>query len=71
MIEFLTNPWVLVVLFWAFIAAMFLWGWSEWKSIDEPHTYDDRLARREADIAKAEAEAELQHRPRVRAGRTL
>lgn len=48
-----------------------LWAWGELKAIDAPHTHDERLAQREIDMAKAHAEEERQHRPRVRAGRTL
>lgn len=53
---------------------MVRWARREWKAIDAPHTYDDRLAQREIDIAKAHAEEEAyasRQRRRVRAGRSI
>lgn len=64
------HTWIVVVMFWAIVCGLGLWTWFEWKSIDEPHSYDNKLAQWEADMEKAIAEEELKHRPHVRAGRS-
>lgn len=70
------------ILLWVIVCAslvcavvwMVRWACREWKAVDAPHTYDDRLAQREIDIAKAHAEEEAyasRQRRRVRAGRSV
>ncbi len=61
-----------LVLAWFVVLWIGVWTWGEWKDIDEPHTYDARLAQHEIDILKAEAEEEAyasRQRRRVRAGK--
>lgn len=66
----MTNyTWLWFLLVGCVAVAALLWFWKEWFDLDQPHSYDDKLAQWEADVAKAEAEKELKRRPHVRAGK--